>query len=176
MVTKGSHVRRQSFPCQIELLPLPLTYWPPKRQCGDDYWKESIGRLFSVSVTLLMMLKRLRLDKCTILYMTQIFFCPIWTIQKSKCPVNICFLTRWTPLEVCLFRVALEFVSLVYLTRRAHVTLLMGLICMHSRVSANEMKSKTLKPLFNVPKRLMIVSKWLLSIFNLCSLIAFKLF
>ena len=33
--------------------------------------------------------------------------------------------------------------------------------CMHSRVSANEMKSKTLKPLFNVPKRLMIVSKWL---------------
>ena len=127
----------------------------------------------------LMMLKGMRLDKCTILHivLTQIFFCPIWTIQKSKCPVNICFSTRCTPLEVCLFRVApLEFVSLVYLTRRAHVTLLMGLICMHSRVSANEMKSKTLKPLFNVPKRLMIVSKWLLSIFNLCSLIAFKLF
>ena len=116
----------------------------PTRQCGDDYWKESIGRMFSVSVTLLIILKMLRLDKCTILYMTQIFFCPIWTIQKSKCLVNICFLTRWTPLEVCLFRVALEFVSLVYLTRRAHVTLLMSLFaCAREWVQMKE--KQTLK-------------------------------
>ena len=46
--------------------PCPLKYWPPKRQCGvggGEYWKESIGRMLSVSVTLLIILKMLRLDK-----------------------------------------------------------------------------------------------------------------
>ena len=98
---------------------------------------------------------------------TNLLFVQFGPSKNQNCPVNICFSTRCTPLEACLFRVALEFVSLVYLTRLAYVTLLMSLFaCTREWAQMKEKQNKkiriaTIKPLFNVPKRLMIVSKWL---------------
>jgi hypothetical protein len=129
------------------LLPLPLTYWPPKRQCGGDYWKESIGRMFSVSVTLLIILKILRLDKRynsphsvdTNLFLSNLDH------PKIKMPSEHLFLSKMNSTwSLSLYSGTWVCVTCLFDTPSPCDTLDES-FCMHSRVSANEMRSKPKK-------------------------------
>ena len=125
--TKGAHV------------------WLPKvAQCGasgGDYWKESIGRMFSVSSVDLILGHVQRVETRQKYNPPQSVFLSIRS-GRNKFPVNICFSTKWSlewhlSLGHFLFDIRSEpratlLMSLLACTRdnfwHAHETLLMGFL------------------------------------------------
>ncbi len=95
--TKGAHVWLDMSHTKSNCSLVALSYWHPRASVV-------VVVMMIIAQTLCWWcLKRLRLDKSIILHkvLKQIFFCPIWAI-RNKCPVNICFSTRWTTCSLSL--------------------------------------------------------------------------